>query len=102
MSRAWRRRHCSTRFNGRTLPLACAFSASALTRTNTPTGHFFRNTGSPLKPPSIPPERFLPRYGTFQIPETYIIDKSGVVAAKIISNRNWMDAEMINLIEMLL
>lgn len=30
-------------------------------------------------------------YGTFQIPETYIIDSAGKVREKIISNQNWMD-----------
>ena len=30
-------------------------------------------------------------YGTFLIPETYIIDKTGKVREKIISNQNWMD-----------
>ena len=32
-------------------------------------------------------------YGTFQIPETYIIDLSGKVLEKIISNQNWMDPD---------
>jgi peroxiredoxin len=31
------------------------------------------------------------RYGTFQFPETYIIDASGKVREKIISTQNWMD-----------
>ncbi len=30
-------------------------------------------------------------YGTFQIPETYLIDRSGKVREKIISNMDWMD-----------
>jgi cytochrome c biogenesis protein CcmG/thiol:disulfide interchange protein DsbE len=30
-------------------------------------------------------------YGTFLIPETYIIDRQGRVREKIISNQNWMD-----------
>jgi cytochrome c biogenesis protein CcmG, thiol:disulfide interchange protein DsbE len=30
-------------------------------------------------------------YGTFQIPETYIIDRNGKVVEKIISNTNWVD-----------
>ena len=30
-------------------------------------------------------------YGTFQIPETYLIDSKGKVVEKIISNTNWMD-----------
>jgi peroxiredoxin len=39
-------------------------------------------------------------YGTFQIPETYIIDKSGKVVEKIISNpstaQGFMDPEFLN------
>jgi peroxiredoxin len=31
------------------------------------------------------------RYGTFQFPETYIIDSQGTVREKIISAQNWMD-----------
>jgi cytochrome c biogenesis protein CcmG/thiol:disulfide interchange protein DsbE len=34
-------------------------------------------------------------YGTFQIPETYIIDRSGKVREKVISNQNWMDPEVL-------
>ncbi len=35
-------------------------------------------------------------YGTFQFPETYIIDKSGKVVEKIISNQNFMDPEFMD------
>ncbi|MGH9666928.1 MAG: TlpA family protein disulfide reductase [Bryobacteraceae bacterium] len=34
-------------------------------------------------------------YGTFQFPETYIIDAQGKVLEKVISNRNWMDPEVV-------
>ncbi len=34
-------------------------------------------------------------YGTFQVPETYIIDRSGKVIEKVISNQNWMDPEFL-------
>ena len=34
-------------------------------------------------------------YGTFQYPETYIIDRSGKVVEKVISNQNWMDPEFV-------
>ena len=30
-------------------------------------------------------------YGTFQIPETYLIDTAGKVREKVISNQDWMD-----------
>jgi cytochrome c biogenesis protein CcmG, thiol:disulfide interchange protein DsbE len=35
-------------------------------------------------------------YGTFQFPETYIIDSSGKVVEKIISNQNFVDPEFIS------
>ncbi len=35
------------------------------------------------------------RYGTFQIPETYIIDSQGKVREKIISSTNWMDPKFL-------
>jgi cytochrome c biogenesis protein CcmG/thiol:disulfide interchange protein DsbE len=41
-------------------------------------------------------------YGTFQIPETYIIDKSGKVVEKIISNQNFMDPEFLAHIDKML
>ena len=34
-------------------------------------------------------------YGTFQIPETYLIDRNGKVIEKVISNQNWMDPEFV-------
>lgn len=41
-------------------------------------------------------------YGTFQLPETYIIDKSGKVVEKIISNQNWMDPDFLARIKKML
>jgi len=35
-------------------------------------------------------------FGTFMIPETYVIDRSGHVRQKYISDRNWEDPVMIN------
>jgi len=34
-------------------------------------------------------------YGTFKVPETYIIDTKGKVVRKIISNTDWMNERMI-------
>jgi cytochrome c biogenesis protein CcmG, thiol:disulfide interchange protein DsbE len=34
-------------------------------------------------------------YGTFQIPETYLIDRNGRVLEKVISNQNWMDPDFV-------
>ena len=41
-------------------------------------------------------------YGTFQIPETYVIDRTGKVREKIISNQNWMDPAFVARVKALL
>ncbi len=41
-------------------------------------------------------------YGTFQIPETYLIDRSGKVVEKVISNQNWMDPDFLSRVRKLL
>jgi cytochrome c biogenesis protein CcmG, thiol:disulfide interchange protein DsbE len=38
-----------------------------------------------------PDSEIASRYGTFEFPETYIIDSSGRVVEKIISNQDWTD-----------
>ncbi len=35
-------------------------------------------------------------YGTAQIPETYIIDRNGVLRRKFISSQNWTSPEIVN------
>jgi len=42
------------------------------------------------------------RYGTFEFPETYLIDSSGKVVEKIISNQNWTDPEFVSHIQKML
>jgi peroxiredoxin len=34
-------------------------------------------------------------YGTFQIPETYLIDRNGKVLEKVISDQDWMDPQFL-------
>ncbi|HEV2201698.1 MAG TPA: TlpA disulfide reductase family protein [Bryobacteraceae bacterium] len=41
-------------------------------------------------------------YGTFQIPESYIIDRTGRVREKIISSTNWMDPDFLARVKSLL
>jgi cytochrome c biogenesis protein CcmG, thiol:disulfide interchange protein DsbE len=41
-------------------------------------------------------------YGTFQIPETYIIDRNGKVLEKVISDQNWMDPEFLARVKVML
>jgi cytochrome c biogenesis protein CcmG, thiol:disulfide interchange protein DsbE len=42
------------------------------------------------------------KYGTFQLPETYIIDQNGKVVQKVIAAQNWMDAKFIESVRKLL
>ncbi len=49
-----------------------------------------------------PEARISSKYGTFQFPETYIINQDGKVVEKIISNADWMDPERVNVIKALL
>jgi cytochrome c biogenesis protein CcmG/thiol:disulfide interchange protein DsbE len=41
-------------------------------------------------------------YGTAQVPETYLIDRNGVVRSKFISNQDWTSPELIAQVESLL
>jgi peroxiredoxin len=38
-------------------------------------------------------------YGTYKFPETYIVDRQGVVRYKMIGPRNWMDPESIQILK---
>ena len=53
-------------------------------------------------PIALDPERALAaRYGTFQFPETYIIDRNGRVAEKIIGPIDWQDPRILSFVETL-
>jgi cytochrome c biogenesis protein CcmG, thiol:disulfide interchange protein DsbE len=41
-------------------------------------------------------------YGTFQLPETYIIDRSGKVVQKVIAAQNWSDPEFLQSLKKML
>jgi peroxiredoxin len=42
------------------------------------------------------------KYGTFQLPETYIINSSGKVVQKVIAAQNWMDPAFVESVKKLL
>jgi len=42
------------------------------------------------------------KYGTFKIPETYLINRDGKVVGKIINATNWVDDRMISYVKSLL
>ena len=53
-------------------------------------------------PIGLDPDRTLAaRYGTFQFPETYIIDRNGRVAEKIIGAIDWQDPRILSFVETL-
>jgi hypothetical protein len=41
-------------------------------------------------------------YGTFKVPESYIIDSKGKVVQKIIGEENWSDGRMLSYVKSLL
>ena len=41
-------------------------------------------------------------YGTFQIPETYLIDRNGKVLEKVVSNQDWMDPQFLSRVKSML
>jgi peroxiredoxin len=40
-------------------------------------------------------------YGSFKYPETYIVDKKGKVAYKVVGGTDWMSSEMLKFLEVL-
>jgi cytochrome c biogenesis protein CcmG, thiol:disulfide interchange protein DsbE len=40
-------------------------------------------------------------YGTFRYPETYIVDKKGKVAYKVVGGTNWLSSEMLKFLDLL-
>jgi peroxiredoxin len=49
-----------------------------------------------------PDNKINAEYGTFKIPETYIINRDGRVVGKIISSTNWTDDRMMSYVKSLL
>jgi peroxiredoxin len=40
-------------------------------------------------------------YGTFRYPETYVIDKSGIIRRKFIGPQDWTSSEIVNYLKKL-
>lgn len=45
-----------------------------------------------------PYQRLAHRYGTFQFPETYILDRDGRVADKVVGEWDWQDSRLIDFV----
>ena len=41
------------------------------------------------------------RYGSFKYPETYIVDKKGKVAYKVVGPTDWVSSEMLKFLDVL-
>lgn len=64
--------------------------------------NFLRRFGVRFDTARDPSAELPASYGTYQYPETYIINSSGKVVQKIIANRDWTSAEMAALVKSLL
>ncbi len=64
--------------------------------------NFLKRFGVTFETARDPSAELPASYGTYQYPETYIINSSGRVVQKIISNRDWAGAEMSALVKSLL
>jgi len=49
-----------------------------------------------------PDNKISAEYGTFKIPETYLINRDGKVVGKIVNSTNWTDERMISYVKSLL
>jgi len=49
-----------------------------------------------------PDNKINSEYGTFKIPETYLINRDGKVVGKIINATNWVDGRMVSYVKSLL
>ena len=47
-------------------------------------------------------EKVAKRYGTHMVPETYIVDKQGVILCKVTGDRDWMEPAMIAFLKKLI
>jgi peroxiredoxin len=56
---------------------------------------FLKRFGVTFETSRDPDSNISASYGTFQLPESYLIDRNGKVVEKIISNQNWMDPEFL-------
>jgi cytochrome c biogenesis protein CcmG/thiol:disulfide interchange protein DsbE len=63
---------------------------------------FLQRFQVPFETARDPENNISASYGTFQLPETYLIDRNGRVVEKVISNQNWMDPEFLARVRKLL
>ena len=64
--------------------------------------NFLRNRQVAFATARDPEANISTSYGTFQIPETYLIDTKGKVREKVISNQDWMDPAFLTRVRSML
>jgi peroxiredoxin len=62
---------------------------------------FVRQYGLSFPMARDPTQAVASRYGTFKFPETYILDREGRVAEKIIGAANWQDPRIVGFVQQL-
>jgi peroxiredoxin len=77
------------------LGVSSDYNASVYTR-------FVRNKPASFLTVRQPDEAIQVEYGTFRIPESYLIDRHGKVRAKFISNQDWTSPEIVAQVRSLL
>ena len=62
---------------------------------------FIKNYGIDFVTVRDPSQRIKHLYGTVQIPETYIIDRDGILRRKFVSEVNWNSSEVVQFLRKL-
>ena len=63
---------------------------------------FIQQYGISFETARDPESNISSSYGTFQIPESYVIDRNGRVLEKVISSQNWMDPAFLDRVRRML
>ena len=64
--------------------------------------NFIRRNAVAFQTARDPDSNISAAYGTFKVPETYIIDKTGKVVQKVIGPQNWSDPAYLNYFQSLM
>lgn len=56
---------------------------------------FFKNSGAALPALLDTDQAISKRYGTTGVPETFILDKKGVIVKKVVGGMDWSDPQVV-------
>jgi len=63
---------------------------------------FLKKAGVRFLTARDPSRKVMHSYGTFKVPETYFVDRTGKVVQKIVNKRDWTDPQIVADVEQLL